>query len=429
MSAPETKLQGAPAKDAEQQALMQKILRLRRENQNQADLDLMDDVYAATLGERQPVLRWGLYATGVVLFVLLVWAALATLEEVTTGSGKVIPTSREQVVQSLESGILAQLLVAEGDAVEVDQPLLRIDDVRQGASVREGQSKIDALLAAAARLRAESQGSVPAFDPQVQKRAPELIRNERDTFDARRKSLEASLAAQQQALRLASEELRITEPMAAGGYVSEVEVLRIKRNIAEAKGRLSELTGKYRADAAAELARVESELAAQRAGLTSREDSFRRTVLRAPKRGVVKNIRINTIGGVIQSGQDLLEIVPMDDNLLIETRIRPSDIAFLRPGMAAVVKITAYDSAIYGWLPARLVNISPDTLRDEVRREETYYRALVRTDSAALKTPDGKSLPIIPGMLAQVDIKTGQKSVLSYLFKPVLRAREALRER
>ncbi|PUE07625.1 HlyD family efflux transporter periplasmic adaptor subunit [Limnohabitans sp. T6-20] len=415
--------------DGDKQALMQKIMRLRHENQSQADFDLVDDVYAATLRERQPVLRWGLYSMALVLIVFVLWASWAQLEEVTTGSGKVIPTSREQVIQSLESGILAEIMVSEGDTVELDQALLRIDDVRQGASVKEGQSKVDALLAAASRLRAESQGSALAFPADLQRRAPELTRNERDTFDARRRSLEASLGAQQQALRLANDELRITEPMAAGGYVSDVDVLRIKRTIAEAKGRLSELSGKFRADAAAELARVESELAGQRAGLTSREDSFRRTVLRAPKRGVVKNIRINTVGGVIQPGQDLLEIIPMDDSLLIETRIRPSDIAFLRPGMEAIVKVTAYDSAIYGWLPAKLVQISPDTLRDEVRRDETYYRALVRTDAAALKTPDGKSLPIIPGMLAQVDIKTGQKSVLSYVFKPVLRAREALRER
>lgn len=427
MNAPRVATPQAPA--AEQQALMRKILRLRSENQAQADLDLVDDVYAATLRERQPAVRWGLYSTVLVLLVFVAWAAWAQLEEVTTGSGKVIPTSREQVIQSLESGVMAEIMVSEGDTVEADQPLLRIDDVRQGASVKEGQSKVDALLAAAARLRAESQGGALVFPAEVQRRAPELIRNERETFEARRRSLDASLGAQQQALRLAQDELRITEPMAAGGYVSDVEVLRIKRTLAEAKGRIAELSGKFRAEAAAELARVESELAGQRAGLTSREDTFRRTVLRAPKRGVVKNIRINTLGGVIQPGQDLLEIIPMDDSLLIETRIRPSDIAFLRPGMEAIVKVTAYDSAVYGWLPAKLVQISPDTLRDEVRRDETYYRALVRTDAAALKTPDGKSLPIIPGMLAQVDIKTGQKSVLSYVFKPVLRAREALRER
>jgi len=415
--------------EPDKQALMQKIIRLRNENQTQADLDLVDDVYAATLSERQPVLRWGLYSMALVLLVFVIWAAWAQLEEVTTGSGKVIPTSREQVIQSLESGILAEILVSEGDSVELGQALLRIDDVRQGASVKEGQSKVDALLASASRLRAESQGSALTFSMDLQRRAPDLIRNERETYEARRRSLETSLAAQQQALRLANDELRITEPMAAGGLVSDLDVLRLKRTIAEVKGRLSELSGKFRADAAVELSRVESDLAGQRAGLTSREDSFRRTVLRAPKRGVVKNIRINTVGGVIQPGQDLLEIIPMDDSLLIETRIRPSDIAFLRPGMETIVKVTAYDSAVYGWLPAKLVQISPDTLRDEVRRDETYYRALVRTDAAALKTPDGKSLPIIPGMLAQVDIKTGQKSVLSYIFKPVFRAREALRER
>jgi multidrug efflux pump subunit AcrA (membrane-fusion protein) len=428
MNAPREAMNQASAA-AQQQALMRKILRLRGENQAQADLDLVEDVYAATLRERQPGLRWGLYSTVLVLLVFVAWAAWAQLEEVTTGSGKVIPTSREQVIQSLESGVLAEIMVSEGDTVEADQPLLRIDDVRQGASVKESQSKVDALQAAAARLRAESSGGALVFPAEVQRRAPALIRNELDTFEARRRSLDASLGAQQQALRLAQEELRITEPMAAGGYVSDVEVLRIKRTLAEANGRISELSGKFRADAAAELARVESELMGQRAGLTSREDTFRRTVLRAPKRGVVNNIRINTLGGVIQPGQDLLEIIPIDDSLLIETRIRPSDIAFLRPGMEAIVKVTAYDSAVYGWLPAKLVQISPDTLRDEVRRDETYYRALVRTDAAALKTPDGKSLPIIPGMLAQVDIKTGQKSVLSYLFKPVLRAREALRER
>lgn len=414
---------------AQRQALMRRIASLRARNQVQAEVDLLDDIYASTLKEQHPLLRRSLYMVALVLGVFIFWAAWADLEEVTTGSGKVVPTSREQVVQSAEAGVIAEFLVAEGDAVEADQPLLRIEDVRQGASVLEGRSKVDALEAAAVRLRAEAQGSTPAFTPDLRKRAAQAVRNESETFEARRRNLQDSLAAQQQALKLATDELRITEPMAASGYVSDVEVLRIKRNLAEAKGRLNELTGKFRADAATELARVESELAAQRAGMSPREDAFRRTVLRAPKRGVVKNIRVTTIGGVVQAGQDLLEIVPVDDSLLVETRIRPSDIAFLRPGMTAVVKITAYDSSVYGWLTAKLVQISPDTLRDEVRREETYYRALVRTDSSALQTPDGKRLPIIPGMVAQVDIRTGQKSVLSYLFKPVLRAREALRER
>jgi adhesin transport system membrane fusion protein len=230
-------------------------------------------------------------------------------------------------------------------------------------------------------------------------------------------------------LKLATEELRITEPLAAQGMVSDIEILRIRRTIAEAKGRMAEMTGKFRADAASEASKVESDLAAQTAGLTSREDSFKRTVLRAPKRGIVKNVSVNTVGGVVQSGQALLEIVPIDEKLLIEARVRPADIAFLRPGLTAVVKITAYDATQYGWLSGSVIQISPDTLRDEVRRDEFYYRVVVKTDQSALSSPAGQRLPIIPGMVAQVDIKTGEKSVLSYLFKPVLKAREALRER
>jgi adhesin transport system membrane fusion protein len=285
------------------------------------------------------------------------------------------------------------------------------------------------LQAASVRLRAESLGQSPAFPAELVQRNPQLVRSEQETFAARRRSLEVSVNALQQNLKVAQDEMKITDPLAARGLVSEIEVLRIQRSISETRGRISELQSKFRSDAAIDLARVEAELGSQSATLVGRTDAFKRTVLRSPKRGVVKNMRINTEGAVVQSGQDIMEIVPVDDTLLIETRIRPTDIAFLRPGLPVTVKVTAYDSGIYGWLDGELLQISPDTLRDEVRREETYYRVLVRTRSAVLNTPDGKALPIIAGMQAYVDIKTGQKSVLSYLFKPVLRAREALRER
>jgi adhesin transport system membrane fusion protein len=258
---------------------------------------------------------------------------------------------------------------------------------------------------------------------------PELIRHEMATFQARKKALEGNLASQLQNLKISQEELSITEPLAAKGLVSDIDVLRIQRAISETRGRIAEIQDKYKADASGELARIEGDLGAHSATLTGRADAFKRTVLYAPKKGTVKNIRVNTLGAVVQIGQDVLEIVPLEDNLLIETRIRPTDIAFLRPGLPAIVKLTAYDSGIYGWLEAEVLQISPDTLRDEVKREETYYRALVKTTSHGLKRPNGEMLPIIPGMQAQVDIKTGQKSVLSYLFKPVLRMREAFRER
>jgi adhesin transport system membrane fusion protein len=420
---------GAAAPAAMDPAKLAKIQQQRQKNARQADADVVADIYTARLQPISGWTRWALYLVMTVLVVFIAWAALADLEEVTSGSGRIVPSGREQVVQSSEIGVLAQILIAEGDTVEAGQPLLRIDDVRLGANVKESQSRVDALVLAGIRLRAESQGTALNFPPAIVARNTSLVRSESETHEAKRRALDGLVKSQEQALRLAQEEMQITEPMAARGLVSDLDVLRIRRTMVEARGRIDEARSKYRADAAAELGRVEAELGSQSAALVGREDSFKRTVLRAPKRGIVKNLRANTLGGVVQVGQDLLEIVPLDEALLVETRIRPADIAFLRPGLQAVVKVTAYDSGIYGWLDGTLIQISADTLRDEVRRDETYYRVLVQTKRSELLTPGGKPLPIIPGMLAQVDIKTGHKSVLSYLFKPVLRAREALRER
>lgn len=410
-------------------AKLAQIQHQRQQNAHQADADVLADIYQARLQPIAGWTRWALYLVVSVLVVFIAWAALADLEEVTSGSGRIVPSGREQVVQSSEIGVVAEILVAEGDTVEAGQPLLRINDVRLGANVKESQSRVDALVLAGIRLRAESQGTALSFPQAMAARNIALVRSETETHEAKRRALDSLVKSQEQALRLAQEEMQITEPMAARGLVSDLDVLRIRRSMVDARGRIDEARSKYRADAAAELARVEAELGSQNAALVGREDSFKRTVLRAPKRGIVKNLRANTIGGVVQVGQDLLEIVPLDEALLVETRIRPADIAFLRPGLQAVVKVTAYDSGIYGWLDGTLIQISADTIRDEVRRDETYYRVLVQTKRSELLAPGGKPLPIIPGMLAQVDIKTGQKSVLSYLFKPVLRAREALRER
>jgi adhesin transport system membrane fusion protein len=420
---------GAAAPGPMDPAKLVQIQQQRAKNARQADADVLADIYQARLQPISGWTRWALYLVMTVLVVFIAWAALAELEEVTSGSGRIVPSGREQVVQSSEIGVLAEILVAEGDTVEAGQPLLRIDDVRLGANVKESQSRVDALVLAGIRLRAESQGTALSFPPAITVRNTALVRSETETHEAKRRALDGLVKSQEQALRLAQEEMQITEPMAARGLVSDLDVLRIRRTMVEARGRIDEARSKYRADAAAELARVEAELGSQNAALVGREDSFKRTVLRAPKRGIVKNLRANTIGGVVQVGQDLLEIVPLDEALLVETRIRPADIAFLRPGLQAVVKVTAYDSGIYGWLDGTLIQVSADTIRDEVRRDETYYRVLVQTKRSELVAPGGKLLPIIPGMLAQVDIKTGHKSVLSYLFKPVLRAREALRER
>jgi adhesin transport system membrane fusion protein len=410
-------------------AVMARIQRLRQENAALAMKDQIVDIYHTQLVTSPALARYSIWSTLLVLVVFTAWAALTTLDEVTSGIGRVVPSSREQVLQSMEAGLVAEVMVKEGQVVQEGQDLVRIDDVKLGSNMQESQSKVHALQAAASRLHAESLGLPLKFPANLINKSPQIVRSETETYNARRRAIDSSLNAMQQALKLSNDELRITEPLAAKGMVSDIEVIRIQRSIAETRGRMLELQTKSRADASAELSRIEAELASQNATLTGRADAYRRTLLKAPKRGIVKNIRVNTVGAVIQSGQEILEIVPLDDKLLIETRIRPVDIAFLRPGLKATVKISAYDSGTYGWLDGELLQISPDTLRDEVKRDETYYRALVQTTASSLQTPNGTLLPIIPGMQATVDIKTGQKSVLSYLFKPVLRMREALRER
>lgn len=411
------------------EAWLLSVKKTREENSTLAIKDQITDIYLLQLQSPRYLIRYGIWATAFVLIVFILWAALTTLDEVTTGTGKVVTTSREQMVQVPEAGIISELLVKEGELVDLGQALVRIDDVKLGANMQESQARMNGLQAASIRLKAESVGSSPIFPSELSKRNPQLVKSEQETFLARKRSLDTSIAVLQQNLKVAQDEMKITEPLAARGLVSEIEVLRILRTVSESRGKIIELQTKFRSDASSELTRIEGELGSQSATLVGRTDAFQRTVLRSPKRGVVKNMRVNTLGAVVQSGQDIMEIVPVDDTLLIETRIRPVDIAFLHPGLLATVKITAYDSGIYGWLDGELIQISPDTLRDEIKRDETYYKVLVRTKQSTLKTKDGKVLPIIAGMQAFVDIKTGQKSVLTYLFKPIFRAREALRER
>lgn len=407
----------------------EKIKKQRTLNAKNALNDQWSDIYALKLNPPAAWLRWGLWMFLLVFVTFLLWASFFNLDEVTTASGKVVPTSREQIIQSMEPGVITAILVKEGEIVEQDQALIRIDDVRLGSNVQETKARINAMQASAIRLRNESSGRKQLNQLDFKGINKELIDNEINTFNAKKRTLEASLSTLFQAYKLNQEELKITEPLAAKGLVSDIEVLKIQRTLEDIKGKINEINEKYKSDSTSELARIEGELGSHQATLVGKNDALKRTVIKAPKKGIVKNIRISTIGAVVQTGQDLLEIVPVEESLYIETRIRPTDIAFLRPGLHAIVKLTAYDSGIYGWLDAELIQISPDTLRDEIKRDEIFYRAVVKTNASTLKTPKGDLLPIIPGMQAQVDIKTGQKSVLSYIFKPILRVREAFRER
>jgi adhesin transport system membrane fusion protein len=392
------------------------------------DLPFASDMQQALLVERPRFSGVTLLLMAAIVVGGLVWAAFSRVEEITKAEARIIPSTREQLVQSLEGGILQDLMVREGDTVAQGQPLLRIDPTKAASSLQEGQSKSLALQAMAARLQAESRGTALAFPAEVRGDA-ELLRNETRTYEARRRAVEESVATLRRNRELLAREIAMTAPMVEKGLVAEVELLRMRRQANELELQIAERYNRYRAEAANELTRVESDLGQITGLLTARRDQFDRTVVRAPVRGTIKNIRVNTVGGVIQPGQDIMEIVPLEDRLLVEAKVRPHDVAFLRPGLPAKVKLTAYDYTIYGALDGELELISPDTLREERRGvEETYYRVLVRTRNSSLRA-GGKELPIIPGMTASVEIRTGEKSVLDYLLKPAFRAREALRER
>ena len=379
--------------------------------------------------------KWLVWATALTLLLSVLWAGTFELDEITRAQGKIIPSSREQVIQSLDSGILSELLVREGSVVEKDQVLLRIDDARSGAVFREAQEKYFALSAMAARLRAEAYSMPLTFPPEIRQEKA-LIEQESMAYNARRKALNESLGALDISIAALKRELAITEPLVSQGVMSEVELLRLRRQLSELMGQRAERNNRYITDASNELVRVNSELSQTKENASAREDAFRRTTLRAPMKGVVKNVQVTTVGGVIQVGQPILEIVPTEDEMLVEAYVKPADVAFLKIGQPAVVKLTAYDFNKYGGLDGVVDHLSPDTLRDERQRrpgnpaelEEGLYRIMVRIKDANLER-HGKKIEPTPGMTAMVDIRTGKKTVLEYLFRPLQNVRAALQER
>ena len=397
---------------------------------------------------------------------LILWAALARIDEVTRGEGKVIPSRQLQVLQSLDGGVVSEILVREGDVVEPEQILLRIDQTRFVSSVRESRAQTLALQAKAARLRALAESVPFVLPPEVAKDDPKTAAEERRLYESRRDELQTtqSIARQQlsqrqqelaeararheqaaKAFELSSRELAVTKPLIASGAVSEVELLRLERDVArfrgerdmasaqisriqasisEANHKLEEVGLAFRNESGKELGETMARLNALAEGSVGLSDKVTRSVLRSPVKGTVKRVLVNTVGGVVQPGKDVIEIVPLEDNLLLEARVQPRDIAFLRPGQKVVVKFTAYDFSIYGGLDGKLEHIGADSVVDE--KGNAYYTVRVRTNKPTL----GNNLPVIPGMIVEVDIITGEKSVLTYLLKPVLRAKaRALSER
>ncbi|MFK8258134.1 HlyD family efflux transporter periplasmic adaptor subunit [Erwinia sp. AnSW2-5] len=364
----------------------------------------------------------------VALVLFFVWAHFAILDEVTVGTGKVTPLSRAQVIESLDGGIVDQLNVHEGNIVEKGQVLAKLDPTRFQSNFGEAASRARTLRGSAERLTAELTGAPLKFSAETLKE-PDLVARETQLFQSRRRNLQETVSNLEQSKKLVQDELRMTQPLVAKGAAGEVEVIRLRRQVAELQGKIDEARNDYAVRAREEQVKNNADLDAQLQVMTGKEDQLTRATIYSPVRGIVKDIQVTTVGGVLQPGGKLMEIVPLEDQLLIETRINPRDIAYIRPGLPATVKVTAYDSSIYGDLHGEVETVSPDTLQDEVKRDQYYYRVYVRTDKAELTNKAGRKFPIVPGMVANVEIKTGQKSVMDYLIKPLNKVKESMRER
>ena len=470
---PEDMLEGEPEFEGQEDELEMELpedsqIEDALEKVQEEEMEFISDKNAALLMKTPTGGRFLIYTMLTALFICIIWASLAPLAEITRGMGVVVPSQRLQVVQNLEGGILEEVYVHEGQLVAKGEPLLQLDDTRFTASFRESAVEYYSELAKAARLKAELSGQPLKFPPELNGHQ-DYIARETDIFEKRSDGLKAQLeiankqvsqakhefAASEAQLEfletsfeLGEEELELTRPLARQGVVSKVELIQLKQRVndlasektmtelslpklkaayQESVARKKELTLQFREEVVQELKETEVRLDQLTESHSALEDKVVRTLTRSPLDGIVKKIHINTIGGVVQPGADLMEIVPVEDNLLIETQISPKDIGFLREGMKSVVKLTAYDFAIYGGLEGTLEHISADTIKDD--KGESFYVVHIRTRDTHLGTKE-KPLEIIPGMRTNVDIITGEKTLMEYLLKPILKAKQnALTER
>ena len=373
----------------------------------------------------QPVRLGSLSAIVWIVFAVLltfgVWAYWAKLDQITRAPGAVIASSKTQIIQSQEGGTINDLLVKEGDTVEADQILVKFERTRFETSYLEARAKAAGLMATVARLQAEVLGTKLEFPPELNK-YPEFKKSQAMLFNKRQSAIKEDVAALQNMIKLVQQELEMTEPLLKTGDVSRTDILRLQRQLVEMKSQVTNKRNKYFQDAQAELSKAQEELAGVQQSLTQRKSQLDLTELRAPVRGVVKNVRITTLGGVIRPGEEVMQIVPLEDDLVIQAKVSPADIAFLKPGQDVAVKIDAYDYTVYGELSGKLTYISADTLSEDLRQgEQPYYRAQVRTVGRQFSGRPDEKLEIQPGMTATIEVKTGQRTVLQYLTKPVIK--------
>lgn len=364
-------------------------------------------------------LRIVVWALALVLLLFGLWAHWAVLDQITRAQGSVIASSKTQVIQSMDGGTIASLHVKEGDTVEAGQLLVRFDKTRSEAGYLESRAKMAGLMATVARLQSEVLGKPLKF-PRELKSYPDFVQAQTMLYNKRKAAIREELQAIDGMMALARKELAMTAPLLKSGDVSRTEVLRLQRQVVDLQSQKTNRSNKYFQDAQAELSKAQEDLAGVQQNLAQRKSQVDLTELHAPLKGVVKNVRISTRGGVVRPGEEVMQIVPLEDALVVQAKVSPTDIAFLKMGQAATVKIDAYDYTIYGDLAGQLTYISPDTISEDLRQgEQPYYRVQVRTEGRRLSVRASESLDIQPGMTATVEIRTGQRTVLQYLLKPV----------
>ena len=397
------------------------------------DIAYLSSVHGAQVVEPAPAAMWAVYLMLAAVAVALAWASVAQVDIIAKANGRVVPDGREQVIASLEGGILRELLVREGQQVDVGQALALLDPTRVEAQQAEGQAKRLALRGAVARLHAEATGKALEFPPEV---APSeaIVDGETESYRARQRALNEAVDSNRRSAALVQTELLVAQNMANKGLMSEVEVIRLRRQVNDLNQQSQERISRFRQEASAEFVRLRTELSQLEEQMVVRDDVLRRTTLTSPVRGLVKQIRANTLGGVVGAGAAVMEILPLGPQVLVEARVRPDDIGFVQVGQNVVIKLSAYDYTVYGGLLGTVLSISPDAFGESDRAdraatpEGTWYRALVRTDATSLKrngTSTGPAMAVLPGMVGSVEIRTGRRSVpLPGLRGPVGSGRE-----